>query len=708
MRGLRLLTACLIAFGSQACGAGAPADISDPNSAQRDPTMETNPVQDDATPKAKIPTHQVDSVAVGMTKTGVTALCDEHLRRAQALLEEVKALKSAADESLSYESVLGKVDDISFELSVGAGFPELMSVGHVDKAVRDAAEGCRPKVVKFDTNMMLDAEFAAVVKRYAATKPALSGTRKRLLSELLRDFRRNGLELSAADQTKLRALNKELTELEQQFERNLADARASLRVEPKRLKGLPESFIKNHAPGKDGLVEITTDYPDYFDVVSHAEDRALARDLTKLFDNRAADKNVPILEKVLILRERKAKLLGYETWADYAIEPRMAKTRAAVKKFLDKAAATVRAPAKQEYKLFLQQYRKIGGKANPIPNYDRLYLENLLRKSKFNFDETKLRPYFEIGNVTKGLMTIISKLYSIKIVEVKDAKTWHSDVKVIDLFEGSKKLGRIYLDLHPRDGKYKHAAMFEIRGGRRLSSGEYVTPIAALMCNFPKPGAGPALMTHSQVTTYFHEFGHALHHVLTQQALATYAGTNTVRDFVEAPSQMFEEWTYARETLDLFAKHHETGEKIPDDLFKAMHKSRTFGRALSTERQISLATLDFEYHSRPTPVKTDVVFTEVMKKTQQFSYLPETHFQATFGHLMGYDAAYYGYQWALAIARDVLTRFKSAGLMNAKVAADWRAAVLEPGAGADERDLVTKFLGRETNLEAYGEFLSGK
>ena len=299
-------------------------------------------------------------------------------------------------------------------------------------------------------------------------------------------------------------------------------------------------------------------------------------------------------------------------------------------------------------------------------------------------------------------------MYGIQFRDVRNAPKWHPDVRVLDVYDHDKRLGRIYLDLYPREGKYKHAAMFEIRSGKRLADGRYLEPMAALMCNFPKPGATPALMSHPDVATFFHEFGHVLHHVLTRQDLASYAGTNVARDFVEAPSQLFEEWAFRRETLDLFAKHYQTGAKIPDKLFEALTRSRAFGRALATERQLSLAMLDFDYHTRPVPMDTDKVFNEVMSKTQHFSYLPGTHFQATFGHLMGYDAGYYSYQWALAIARDLLTRFDKDGYMNTGTAAEWRKDVLEQGAGDDENNLVTAFLGRPSNLKAYSRFLRGQ
>ena len=343
-----------------------------------------------------------------------------------------------------------------------------------------------------------------------------------------------------------------------------------------------------------------------------------------------------------------------------------------------------------------------------IPNYERLFLEEKLRAKKYGLDSKELSNYFEVRRVPAGLLDICSKLYSIEFRDVPDAPKWHADVRVLDVYADNQNRGRIYLDLYPRDGKYKHAAMFGIRSGRRLADGAYLQPIAALVCNFPQPGDAPALMTHSDVTTYFHEFGHTLHHVLTQQELSSYSGTHTARDFVEAPSQMFEEWCFRREILDLFARHYQTGAPLPDSLFLALQRSRAFGRALATERQISLATLDFEYHSRPWPLDTDAVFREVMDKTQLFSYLPDTHFQATFGHLMEYDAGYYSYQWALAIARDVLTRFEAEGFMNPGVAKSWRTTVLEQGGGEEENKLVEGFLGRPHNLRAYIDYLKGK
>ena len=652
----------------------------------------------------------LDPVEVAMTAEGVVALCDARLKQAEVTRDAIKGLAGKPAEALTYDTTLGQVDRLTFEISLAAGFSELMAQGHPDENVRKAALGCRPKVESFHTDLMLDADFAGVIRQYASKGETLTGTRKRLLDDLLREFRRNGLELPADQQAQLRKLNEELTLLEQQFAVNLSEAVGELKVKPDQLAGLSDDFKKAHPPGDDGLVTLTTDYPDYFPIVTDAEDRTVARDLTRLFHNRAADKNLTILDQVLTLRETKAKLLGYETWADYAIEPRMAKTKEAVSAFLADAAKTVKAPAQTELREFRAKHVELGGDAKkPIPNYDRMYLEQKLRQEKYNFDAQELSKYFEVTSVTDGLLGIVSRIYGVDIKESTELPRWHEDVRVFELSDQGKFLGRIYLDLYPREGKYKHAAMFDIRVGKRRADGSYVRPMAALLCNFPRTTAeAPGLLTHNQVTTFFHEFGHALHHVLTQEELASYAGTNTVRDFVEAPSQMFEEWAFRRETLDLFAKHHETGQKIPNELFEALSKSRAFGRALATERQISLASLDFEYHSRKLPFSTDEVMLEVMEKTQSFGTLPDTHFQGTFGHLMGYDAGYYGYQWALAIARDVLTRFEEEGYLNVTVAKSWRESVLEKGAGGDEVELVTTFLGRKPDLKAYGRFLSGE
>jgi thimet oligopeptidase len=464
---------------------------------------------------------------------------------------------------------------------------------------------------------------------------------------------------------------------------------------------------------KDGKVEITTDYPDYFPFVTYAKDRKAALDLYVLFTNRGGDENVKLLEQIIALRGEKAKLLGYSTWADYQTETRMAKSAKTVNDFLEHVRDAVRAPAKAEFAEFMHEHVALGGKAtDKLPPSDRYFLEDRLRNKKYSFDSKELAGYFEVANVTKGLLDTTSAMYGLEYKSVP-ANAWHPDVSAYEVYSGGKLIGKFYLDLYPRDGKYKHAAMFPIRTAKMLPSGEYQLPMATLECNFPKPEAGgpPALMEHGDVVTFFHEFGHVLHHILTTSQLASYSGSSTVQDFVEAPSQMFEEWAFDRSVLDKFARHYKTGEKIPDALFTALQKSRSFGRALATQRQLFLASLDMAYHSRTPeagPFDTTKVVDDVQRANDPFAYVPGTHFQSSFGHLIGYDGGYYGYQWALSLSRDVLTRFKREGMLNQDTARAWREDVLAKGGGEDERAMVTKFLGREPNEEAYVKFLKGQ
>lgn len=649
----------------------------------------------------------VDPVAVGLTAGGIVSLCDESLARADALLDEVRALHSAKDEALTWDNTLGKIDKARLALRNSGDFPALMAVAHPDEAVREAAKKCEPKVDKFDTAFFLDRDIASVVKRYAAKKESLNPVRARLLSHMIRDYRRNGLDLDAPGQKRLTELNEELTKLGQSFDSNLAESALFLEVDPKDLEGLPPSYIETHKPGPNGKIKITTDYPDYFPVIQYAKNRNVALQLYTLFDNRAADKNVAVLEKILLLRREKAKLLGYATWADYVLEPRMAKTSGTVATFLDGLRKHLKKKGDDELKEFIAMHVKLGGKAtDSIPISDRLYLEDQVRKEKYGLDSQELSKYFEVSRVKQGILDITSKLFGISYKTI-DSPKWHADVEVVEVSDTATKrvLGRFYFDLYPREGKYKHAAVFSIRETRTMDDGSRLLPIAAIECNFPKPGAAPALLAHHDVTTFFHEFGHVLHHLLSESELVSFAGTSVARDFVEAPSQMLEEWGWSRETLDTFAKHYQTNALIPEALFDAMQRSRGFGIGLQTQRQLFLAALDQTYHTRAPGFDTTQVLKEVQNDYLPFKYVEGTHFQATFGHLIGYDAGYYGYQWALSIARDLFTRFERDGIMNTKTAADYRANVLAKGGSDEEAKLVEHFLGRAPSDSAYRAFL---
>ncbi len=721
---MRLRPLALLALLAAACG---PAPQPDPVTPARPGAPPASTTMAEAPPAAR---PELDPVAVGTTPDGIRQLCDEHLALAQQHLDEIKKLKEVKPEELTFASTLGRFDDAILEVNSAGELPYLMGVAHPDPATREAAKLCEPKVDKLTTAMWLDADLAAVIKAYAAKGEKLEGERARLLADVLRDFRRNGLDLPPEKQARLRELNEQITKIGQQFMSNLGES-ASIEVAPRSLEGLPADYVAKHAPKANGKVEITTDYPDYFPFVTYAKDRKAALELYKLSTNRGGDKNVKLLERLLALRAEKAKMLGYKSWADYAIEPRMAKTSGAVRDFLEQVRGALKEPAKAEMAELMKEHVRLGGKkSDKLAPSERYYLEDRVRKEKYSFDSQALSEYLEVGAVKKGLMEITARMYGIEYREVP-AKAWHPDVTAYEVrstSDGGKVIGKFYLDLYSRPDKYKHAAMFGVRTAKRLSDGTWQTPIAALECNFPKPagragaheGAAPptlpmvatpetgGLMSHEDVVTFFHEFGHVLHHMLTRSELASYSGTAAVRDFVEAPSQMFEEWAWSREVLDLFARHHKTGEKIPDSLFQAMTRARSFGRALATQRQIFLARLDQELHTRDPVGDSTKVVEEVQRATDSFEYVKGTHFQSSFGHLIGYDAGYYGYQWALSLSRDVLTRFKKEGLLSQATARSWREEVLSKGGGMDEREMISRFLGRPPSHEAYLAYLQGK
>jgi thimet oligopeptidase len=668
-----------------------------------------------ATPKTQekkmLPT-DTDPTTIGLTKDGVVRLCDESLNKAGALLGDLVALDGGPDDKLTYAAVLGKFDELNLAIRNASDFPALISVAHPDAAVREAAKGCEPKVDKFATEIFLNAKLARVLSRYAKLKPTLAGDQQRLLDHTLRDFRRNGLELDEKGQARLRELNETLTRESQDFETNLAESTLSLMVDPKDMEGLPQGYVDGHKPGADGKVKITTDYPDYFPFMQYAKNRKVAFELYKLFDNRAADKNVKVLEKLLALRKEKAKLLGYPTWADYVLEPRMAKSSQTVATFLEDLRVFVKARAAEEMTEFHRMHEKLGGKkGEPLTFADRSYLEDRLRQEKYGLDSKEVSQYFEIGRVRQGLLDITSELFGIsyEVLPADVAPRWHPDVEALRVKDTAtgKEIGRFFFDLYPREGKYKHAAVFSIRPTKKMADGSRLVPIASIVCNFPKPGgASPALMSHQDVVTFFHEFGHVLHHLLSTAELSSYAGTAVERDFVEAPSQMLEEWAWSKDSLAKFARHHQTGAPLPDTLHAAMTRARTFGVSLATSRQLFLAALDQTYHTREPGFDTTQVLAEVQSAYVPFKYVDGTHFQATFGHLVGYDAGYYGYQWALSLAQDLFTRFKKNGMFDKKTATEYRDFVLAPGGSDDGDKLVAHFLGRPPTREAYKAFLA--
>ena len=578
----------------------------------------------------------------------------------------------------------------------------LMSEVHPDEAIRDAARECEQEVSRFYSDLALDRDMYDALA--AVDVSGADADTQRFVEHTLRDYRRAGVDKPVEVRDRLKQIDEELTRLGQQFSKNISeDVRAVELTDPARLAGLPEDFIAAHRPDAKGTIRITTDYPDYNPFMTYAADDAARRELYIKFRSRGDRANEAVLRDVLKLRAEKASLLGYRDWADYITADKMIGSGERASEFIEKVWKLAAPRAEQDYAELLRTLQVIEPAATEVADWQKVYLENLVKKERYEVDASEVRQYFPYDRVLAGRLAITSEIFDLSYVAIADAPRWHPSVLVYDVMRGAEKLGRIYLDMHPREGKYKHAAQFPLKDGVRGVQ----LPEGVLVCNFPEPGGGNGLMEHDDVVTMFHEFGHLMHHVLGgHQAWITQSGVATEWDFVEAPSQMFEEWAWSYDTLARFARHHQTGEVIPRPLVDKMRRADKFGLGTATVQQIFYAAISLGFH-RANPDQLDQLreVQRLQKQYTPFRYVPGTRFHASFGHLVGYSAMYYTYQWSLVIAKDLLTPFEQAGLMATDVTRAYRDKVLVPGGSRDAADLVREFLGREYDFAAYERYL---
>jgi len=618
--------------------------------------------------------------------------CLAGLRRARELRDEIIATK--ADTLVSYNRLL-------MAASASNAMAGLMSEVHPDEAIRDAARTCEQEVSRFYSDLALDREMYDTLAGVDII--AADAATRRFVEHTLRDYRRAGVDRPSEVRDRLKAIDEQLTHLGQQFGKTISeDVRAIAITDASRLAGLPADYIAAHAPDADGTIRITTDYPDYNPFMTYANDDALRRELYVAFRSRGDRVNESVLRVILELRAEKATLLGFANWADYITADKMIRAGERAAEFLDKVWKLAAPRAEGDYAELLRQLRTIEPGAARVADWQKVWLENLVKKERYEVDASEVRRFFPYARVLAGLLEITAEIFAIRYVPVV-AETWHASVAVHDVMRGDTKLGRIYLDMHPRDGKYKHAAQFPLKDG---VAGEQL-PEGVLVCNFPGGDGSEALMEHDDVVTMFHEFGHLMHHVLGgHQRWISQSGVATEWDFVEAPSQMFEEWAWSYETLARFARHHETGEVIPQALVEKMRRADKFGLGTATVQQIFYAAISLGFH-RADPLTLDQLgeVQRLQARYTPFEYVPGTRFHTSFGHLVGYSAMYYTYQWSLVIAKDLLTPFEATGLMATDVTFAYRDKVLVPGGSRDAADLVHDFLGRDYEFAAYERFL---
>ena len=647
-----------------------------------------------ATPAPVVPAKPAVAWADGPTFLGQ---CQAALGRARALRQ---ALQSAPPAGV--DARLVAYNQLLIELDSTVNLAGLIANVHPDKVVREAGESCERDVRAMVTEINLDRGLYDVVG--AADPAGLDADAQRFHFKVQREFRRAGVDKDDATRAKLRELDAKMVEISQTFSRNIREGTAKVIFDPAELEGLPADFLANHQPGADGKIVLTTDYPDYFPVQSYAKREDTRKKLAMAFLNRGYPANQAALGTLLSLRSEYAKLLGQPSWAQHLASDKMVGSAAAIEKFIGDISRIARPRMDRELKELLARKRKDVPKAKAIEQWDRFYYVDRVRQEKYGFDAQVARPYFEYTQTLAGMLALYGELFGVEMRRV-DAPVWHEKVHAYELLEGGQVIGRFYLDMHPREGKYNHAAMFPVVTG--LAGG--ALPQAALVCNFPDPaaGAGPALMEHSDVTTLFHEFGHLIHHLLARSSSwVNLSGINTEWDFVEAPSQLLEEWTWDHAVLKRFALHMETKAPISPELVTKLRTSAEFGKGTHVMRQVFYTAMSFFLHAQdPTKLDLDKATADIGKKYSPYPEVPGTHLYAGFGHLEGYSSMYYTYQWSLVLAKDIFTRFEKAGLLDSATARDYREKILKQGGRKDAKLLVSDFLGRDSSLEAYKKWL---
>ena len=635
----------------------------------------------------------------------VRAAGDAAILRCDAILD---AIAGVAPGVRTFANTVLPLDEVRATLALVGGRYGFLSNVAAGAALRDEARETEQRLASYSTSIGFRDDLFEAVRDYSQ-QPAddtLGPVEHRYVDHVLRDFRRNGFGFGPKERERVQALKQRLVALGVEFRRRIDEADDALWLSRDDLAGLPQAYIdrlQQRETGEGTRYRVSLEYPEFYPFMESAERADRRRDLFLLNHNKVAATNLPILEEAIAVRDEIATILGYGSWAHYAIETRMAATPEAVMAFLVDLEARVRVKADRDLEELTASKRQHTGEMEPrLEIWDwRFYQQRVLRE-RHEVDSFAVAEYFPLDATLDGMFALYQRLVGARFVEVPGPNAWHEDVRLFDVrdAESDVHLGAFYLDLHPRPDKYGHAAAFTLRPGRLVDT-EYETGISAMVANFTKPGAdSPSLLRHSEVNTLFHEFGHILHQVLTRSPYARFAGTSVQRDFVEAPSQMLEHWVWDADVLRGFTRHVVTGEPLPDDLLSRMIAAKNVGSGVHYLRQLYFARLDLAYHQPGRTKDTDAI-AAVLHEITGFPFPADTHFQAGFGHLFGYDAGYYGYLWSQVYGDDMAERFADDPAGDEAVGRHYRETILETGGTQDGAELLRAFLGRPPSMDPF-------
>ncbi|HEY7598396.1 MAG TPA: M3 family metallopeptidase [Candidatus Limnocylindrales bacterium] len=635
---------------------------------------------------------------------------------AESVAREAEAGLSEAEQKLagllavegwrSYDNTLRPLDEAIGRLWLAYGRSAFLARVHTDAAVRDAGQAAEEKLTKWQVDLPFRPELAAAVRAYAETPDAaaLSGERRRLLEHWLRDFRRAGHDLSEQDRHEVQRLRERLVELEVAFQRNVDEFEDGLDLTRDELAGLDEAYIARLRPGTaEGTYRVSLDYPEVYPFLDQARRRDLRQVIEFKMLNRARAANRPLLDEILRLRRRVAELLGYGSWADFALEVKMAASPANVGDFYAGLLGPLKAKAADEIEALRRLLEADTGDTE-LRSWDRRYYDDQQRRHDFGIDSAEVAAYFPLESVVAGMFELTGDVFGLDYEQLPNDAAWQADVRLYAIRDRASgaPIAHFYADLFPRPGKFGHAAAFTLVPGHRLADGAYQQPVSAIVANFTKPaGDEPSLLRHDEVVTLFHEFGHILHQTLTRAETIRFSGTETEGDFVEAPSQIMEHWAWTADVLARFARHHQTGAPIPAELVERLVAARDLNVCIKTLRQCYYGLLDRALHGPEQERDLEQIYADAWDVTG-FPLHADTFDPASFAHLVGgYDAGYYGYLWSKVYGDDMFSRFIAEGVTSPRVGADYRREILEMGGSRDALEHLRAFLGRDPSDEAF-------
>jgi thimet oligopeptidase len=643
------------------------------------------------------------------TPEAVEASMKDAIAKANAALDQIGAQDLG---KVTFKSTIVALDDATYQAGLAANKATIIKETNTNPAMRTAGENAVKAFQEWAVGIDYREDVYKAIKAFADTHPKLTGEDEKLLKETLRDYRRAGLELPPDQRREVEQLRKELSKLGTDFDTNIVKANAPVMFTKADLDGLPDSFFAS--PGiktGDDVYTVMANVTWQFNTVEeNAKSEATRKQLYLIREMLAKDTNVPVLNQMLALRNKIALRLGYKSWDDYQTEVKMAKTSANAEKYINDLVAG----SQPKFDSEVAELQKLKAADTNDPNakievWDWRYYSNQRNKQKYAVDKEALRAYFPFQKVLDGMFNIYQNIFGLKFEKIVAPYKWIDDLQLYLVTDSAtgEPLGMFYLDMFPREGKFNHFAQFDIISGKMLPDGKYQRPTVALLCNFPPATADkPSLLTHQDVETLFHEFGHALHSIVTRAKYGRFAGTHVPGDFVEAPSQMLQNWVWDKKVLDTFAAdYRDTSKKIPTEIVKKMNDAKLANSGVLYRRQFAFASLDLALHNQhPEDLPYDCVAVSNPILEKVFLPIdPSTTFVSYFGHLNGYDAGYYGYAWADAIAADMATIFEKAkgGYLDKQAGMKLRREIYEPGDSRDVNVSIERFLGRKQSVQPF-------